>query len=972
MTRVFFFLAALFALPVAAAFGAEIQGRVLDSQGGPVRGAAVVAGSSHGPAQAKAVTAEDGSFTIPNLEPGAYTVTVSTANGQEVLRREVAVGNDAGPVRADFRFTVAAAEVVAGLEERNPNIFVYRIDLNDLRNLLTLFRGPSPTYIPEFLAEDNYFGAEYGTPLLSFQPLRPRTLLRDWHAAASATHQNSALNARNFFNAGPLLPSRITSYGLAAGGPLISPKASLLLDFGQVFNSGMVNGNLQAPLASERAPLAADPQTRAIISHLLNAYPAQLPNLPAVSLRQLNTNAPRSIVTADGLARLDVKPNDRTSVAGLYSVNQYSEDPFQLVIGQNPQTDLRSQAAYADGVHVFSPRTLAQFGFHFDRVRASLLPTRQFDDLLAPLGFPAVPEIVFAGGSSSQADLAEIGPGIQFPRMRVENRFKLFSSLSRTIGPHTLKFGWSTTRSQVNDLQSNNNRGVLNFLPDFGRTDVQNFLMGTPDLFTIAIGNLYRGFRNWEHAVYAEDELRISPAFRISMGVRYEVETPPTEVNHLTDPKMPLQQGVGPRFGFAWSPGRGRLTIRSGYGISFGSIFPVTYQTTRFNPPSVQVLEINAPSLTDALALAKAAPAMKPSPGAQPNLYLLSPDLVLPYTHMYNFSLQWALPAQTLLRLTYMGSRSFHILSQGVYNRPVVVPGIPTTEATLNQRRPDRRYGAINVVESNSIDYYDAAQASVEKRLTHGLTFRAAYTFSKDINLGGDFTNTASGVEVPPETGTATCETCNRVSDQKGLALFDTPQVFTISYVYRLPFLAGSTGWPAAALQGWQISGTTLFQSGVAYHFHTGSDAPGYGNVDGNSADRPNILNPSLLGKSLDNPDTVTAILGANTCRPPGTDGLPYLHCQYFDTNIPPGGRGNLGWNTFRKDGTANWNVALGRSFRLPGGERSLDFRTEFINFFNTPQFDKPGTQLAVATFGKITNTVNKGRQVQFTLKLNF
>ena len=56
--------------------------------------------------------------------------------------------------------------------------------------------------------------------------------------------------------------------------------------------------------------------------------------------------------------------------------------------------------------------------------------------------------------------------------------------------------------------------------------------------------------------------------------------------------------------------------------------------------------------------------------------------------------------------------------------------------------------------------------------------------------------------------------------------------------------------------------------------------------------------------------------MGANTCRPPGTDGLPYLHCQYFDTNIPPAGRGNLGMNTFRKDGTANWNVAFGKSFR--------------------------------------------------------
>jgi len=68
---------------------------------------------------------------------------------------------------------------------------------------------------------------------------------------------------------------------------------------------------------------------------------------------------------------------------------------------------------------------------------------------------------------------------------------------------------------------------------------------------------------------------------------------------------MPAQHHVGPRLGFAWNPGRGRLTVRSGYGISFSSIFPVTYQTTRFNPPSVQVLEINAPRLADALALAK-------------------------------------------------------------------------------------------------------------------------------------------------------------------------------------------------------------------------------------------------------------------------------------------------------------------------------------------------------------------------------
>src|SRR5262249_4267377 len=469
MKRILLFMTLFASLAAPAwALNGGIQGLVLNAQGGPVRGATVtVTAKDQGPL-AKVVTSEDGSYDISNLEPGVYTLTVSGVNTQQVLQMDVVVDSETVSTHADFRFTADAAQELAGLEERNPNIFIYRIDLNDLRNLLTLFRGPNPTYVPAFLAENNYFGAEYGTPLLSFQPLRPRPLLTDWRASLSPTHPNSALNARNFFYLGPLLSFPIPKYQLPAGGPPHSSQTSLLLDFGQIFNSGMVNGNVQAPLASERTPRAADAQTNAIISNLLRAYPAQLPNLPAVSLRQLNTNAARSIVTADGLARLDVKPDEKTSIAGFYSVNQYSEDPFQLVIGQNPQTDLRNQSAYIELNRIFSPQSAGQFGFHFDRIRASLLPTHEFDSLLAPLGFTAVPEIV-------TQDLAEIGPGIQFPRMRAENRFKVFSNLTRTIGRHTVKFGWSTARAQVNDLQSNNNRGVLNFNSDFGRTAVENF-----------------------------------------------------------------------------------------------------------------------------------------------------------------------------------------------------------------------------------------------------------------------------------------------------------------------------------------------------------------------------------------------------------------------------------------------------------------------------------------------------------------
>ena len=80
-----------------------------------------------------------------------------------------------------------------------------------------------------------------------------------------------------------------------------------------------------------------------------------------------------------------------------------------------------------------------------------------------------------------------------------------------------------------------------------------------------------------------------------------------------------------------------------------------------------------------------------------------------------------------------------------------------------------------------------------------------------------------------------------------------------------------------------------------------------------------------------------------------------------------------MGMNVFRKDGTSNWNFAIGKIFNIPGGrERTVLFRAEFLNLMNHPQFQKPGNALSNPTFGKITNTVNRGRQVQFSIRVNF
>jgi hypothetical protein len=97
----------------------------------------------------------------------------------------------------------------------------------------------------------------------------------------------------------------------------------------------------------------------------------------------------------------------------------------------------------------------------------------------------------------------------------------------------------------------------------------------------------------------------------------------------------------------------------------------------------------------------------------------------------------------------------------------------------------------------------------------------------------------------------------------------------------------------------------------------------------------------------------------------------PYMSCAYLDTNVPAGGRGNLGFQTFRQDGINNWNVAVERDFAVREPV-TLRFRSEFINFFNHPQFEGPDDEMAFDTFGKIINTANRGRVIQFLLRLQF
>jgi hypothetical protein len=188
----------------------------------------------------------------------------------------------------------------------------------------------------------------------------------------------------------------------------------------------------------------------------------------------------------------------------------------------------------------------------------------------------------------------------------------------------------------------------------------------------------------------------------------------------------------------------------------------------------------------------------------------------------------------------------------------------------------------------------------------------------------------------------------------KGPSDFDQAHAGLWNVVYDAPGLTRAPRALKALFGGWQVSSVILLKSGTPFGA-TAADAPGLGNVDGAGSDRPNIDDPSILGRSVDHPDLAPRQLPRSA----------FSFIQPYERT------GNLGTNTFRKDGIFNVNFGLSRRFAV-GADRSLTLRAESLNFLNHPQFAEPGFDLSGENFGQITNTLNDGRVFRFTLRFGW
>jgi Carboxypeptidase regulatory-like domain/TonB-dependent Receptor Plug Domain len=304
-------------------------------------------------------------------------------------------------------------------------------------------------------------------------------------------------------------------------------------------------------------------------------------------------------------------------------------------------------------------------------------------------------------------------------------------------------------------------------------------------------------------------------------------------------------------------------------------------------------------------------------------------------------------------------------------------------------------------VKTDGNHLYNALQAQLRHSFSHGLTLQASYTWSKlitDVNASVAGTGIATGGNVL--SGSASSNDPLNHAQQYGLAAFNRPQRFVVSYSYDLPF--HSEGWKEKAVGGWSISGVTTLQDGLPFTIiNSSTPALLYGSgiatgatVRAELADPVNCDSQGVCksGIPLSEPGSVKNRIGEyfNTSAfvpSPQFGGVPNPAGGTFNSNCPTGAPGNnpefVGCGTGFGDsgvGTVscctqfNFDIGIIKNTKVGGlrEDASLQFRAEFFNLFNHGQFNPPVNDFNSSTFGQITSTSVPGRILQFGLKYSF
>ena len=463
----------------------------------------------------------------------------------------------------------------------------------------------------------------------------------------------------------------------------------------------------------------------------------------------------------------------------------------------------------------------------------------------------------------------------------------------------------------------------------------------------------------------------------------------------------PVQLHPEPRIGLAWQPFSSRdVVVRSGYGIYANRISFFGGSTgLAFSPPfqfskaligaanAVSSLQHPFPILPPSSSFPNFIGAMLPGPPYTGDRTPLTPAIIDPdfreaTIQHYGLEIQYQLH-NYLFSLAYAGAKGTHLAESRSSNQPALAsPATPVNGLTANsvgnavERVPFPGLAPLVFhVESSGTSSYNSLQGTINRRLSHGIRFLAAYTFSKSIDSAADSLGSAAfGLFGNPVFGEQVFNNQNDVAAQRSLSDFDRRHRFVLSYIWELPQPRSHGGFSFSKLaEGWAISGIVTLQSGLPFSILDSAAGTLFGPATsfttGNLV-RGKTLKDALRGGSVSG--RLDQFFNTTVFAP-----APFIpDGGLIDGEFPVTGGGtvfgNLGRNILTGPDQRNFDMALIKRTRL-GEKAIMVFRWEFFNLFNHPNFANPANDVSSpSTFGKVSAMSVNPRIMQYGLKMEF
>ena len=871
--------------------------------------------------------------------------------------------------------------------------------------------------VREFNLVSNTYGAEYGKRAGGTVNVVTASGTNQLHGDVFEYLRNSALDARNFFDATiGTPPFKRHQFGGALGGPIKKDKMFLFGTY-EEFRQVLARSSVAVvPGTNARKGLCAGPPCGPAGSPVPNLKTAMLPYanifwpMPtgpdnADGTANAVSNPGESRREHFGLARFDYTISTKDSLSINYTVdNGFRSVPF-VDPNFSTQSDINGMTASVQETRVFSPSLVNVVTLGFNRTFATLVqaPAVSIPSnlLFVPGGNPG--SIVIGGGViTAQPSAVAAAPGNN-PSVGVRNYFTQSDDVHWAKGKHSWSFGGWIQRIQA-DLMGAAQGSAANV----AYPTVTAFLQDRPSQAIVVRNPVRLGYRSLEAAWYVQDEIKLLRNLSMRIGLRDEMTNGWNEVtnrcsNFVSDPvyRISVYPQIGgsclqqnnakalwqPRVGIAWDPtGTGTWAVRAGFSI-LNDLLDNLGNRTYTNPPSntrEQLLAATGPGgFLSLVPLDKTAPV---PPGCGPNQPApcttyqpggIDPNMFTPTIQEWSFTVERQLTRDLMLQVGYAGSQSYHTNLTMDTNSPApqvcqdpagCVSGGVLAAASRGRVPQGTTYFAPgtrpNPYVSNNTQWvdqgtasYHALNVSLQKRVTHGLAFKANYTWSKVIDLNSAIL-APSGENEPADVFSPYQLFLNR-----GPASYSLAHVFTANFSYQLPFGNGQHFGGGASrsknflIGGWQWNGIITAQGGFPQTPVIGFNNSGTG--DSNITDVPS-WNPSFHG----NP-----VLGTVD--------------HWFDPKafiLPtPGTFGNVSRGSIRGPGFVNADTSFFKKFSI--NERfNLQLRAEAFNLFNHSNFFYPNSIVFAGNSASYTSSDTAGqitaaaqsRQLQFALKLLF